>query len=193
MASTIPDSLRHLSTKQDKSYYAVSDSQVAKLTGDESHERLHSGNSFLIASLNTSLSSGATHVVAFSTPDSTGSSIDVLPLVQAKGDALFRIWESATVTQGTGTSKKINNKDRQSETTSKILDLGSTPTAGQFSNGGVTITAYGTNIFEEVIGLSGTSDSAGEFLLKSDTTYVFEVISRAASNRVGLNIRIHEK
>lgn len=194
MPSSIGNKYRQLHTKQDKSFFAFGDSLIAQLGGTEDQERLHSGNAYMVSSLNTSLNSGGTHVVAFSTPSSSGSKIDVHSMVQVKGDALFQIFEGATVVQGSGVTHTIYNRDRQAGTVSQILDLGATPTAGQISNGSsLQVSSEGTLIHQETIGLLGTSGEAGELLLKADTTYVFQIVSRSASNRVGLNFKFHER
>lgn len=190
----IPDSLRTLSTREYKKFYSTgSDDLVAVLIGDEGSERLHSGNAYSISSLNTNLSSGGTHVLAFSTPDSSGSSVDILPFVQVKGDALLQFYEGATVIQGTGTPRQIHGRNRTTESISQIKDLSSSPQSGYVSNGNVSVSSEGTLLHQETIGLAGISVSMGEWLLKSDTTYVFRVISRSASNRISLDLRFHEK
>lgn len=171
-------------------FFSVGDIPIIGV-GNEVTRGLHEGNAFVLSSLNTSLNSGGTHVLSFQTPDSDGSQIHAIPRVQVKGDALLQIYEGSTITQGSGSTKSVFNRKRDSSSACGIKDQSATPTGGKFSYD-VSIASEGTLIYSDNIGLSGVGVDVSEFVLKSSTTYALRIISRAASNRVGLNLYIHQ-
>ena len=188
-------SFNNITSKTKQSFFDIGDYPFQRVT-TEDKVRAHSGNGFWVTSLNTSLNSGVTHVVAFSTPTSSGSQIHLNVKAAVKADTDFRIWEGSVVTPGGGSSINVFCTQRELASICQTRSIQSPPVVGKITvhtlSTGISITSDGTLIHQETIGLAGVNEPIGELILKSNTTYVVELISRAASNRVGITLGMHQ-
>jgi len=188
-------SFNNITSKTKQSFFDIGDYPFHRMV-TEDKICAHTGNGFWVTSLNTSLNSGVTHVLAFSTPDSSGSQIHLNTKAMVKADTDFRIWEGAVVAPGGGSSVNVFCTQRELASICQTKSIQSPPVVGKITvhtlTTGISITSSGTLIHQETIGLAGINEPIGELILKSNTTYVVELISRAASNRVGLTLNLHQ-
>ena len=163
------------------------------ITRDRVHQHGHDGKLFMGFHNSSSLGSGSTINVFLETPASPQCHL----LFNVTGsDAFdFEVLEAPTVTSNTGAhNKEAFNKNRTSATASTIQDNATSPNAGRYSTD-VTVTADGTVLVTDVFGSNksgGDYSLIRELILKASTKYVFRLTSRAAGNRVHINLDWYE-
>ena len=158
----------------------------AKNTVDWNHHQIHEGDSFHISVRDSDLDTDAELKVAFKTPNTT-----IWGHCRVKGsntvNGEFKFLEAATVTADTGSQISITNRNRNSATTSGMLDMGASATANKATLG-ATVTDDGTVIYQELLGAYNAKAETGEFVLKKNTVYVARIIGNADNGRASLHM-----
>ena len=149
------------------------------------HE-IHDGNHFAVRGF-TTLASGATKVFGVTTPN--GSKWAHMAFqIEGNTQTEVRMWEGATLSGGTAAA--IYNSNRNA-TIASILTITEDPTvSGVSPTSGTLIEANskgkeGANPTQADIG--GAITREDEWILKSGTTYMWEIKSAGASNVVDYN------
>lgn len=171
---------------------AVSDAAVVILY---EHHEIHEGDAFLAHHSAGSKGDGDMINIYLKTPNTT-KRLHMFAKWASSGAGYFRILEAPTVTANTGTNAVVAvNRERNSATTSTIVDNATTPAANKYGKD-VTVTGNGTVLVEEFSGTAKTSAAEGrsdnEFILKANTAYVFQVESDAAGLTLWLNLNWYE-
>ena len=98
------------------------------------HHEIHAGSSFSVDFSNITANTDLHRtVIGINTPDTTRWA-HIVVTVTSTSAAQFSIYENRTVgTPGSGTAATIYNRDRNSATTSTILDQAGTPAANKVS------------------------------------------------------------
>lgn len=142
-------------------------------TVDWAHHEVHEGDAFVQSTHATGVASGAFLGLTVITPDTT-KWLHTTFVVTGTLAFVARVYEAATV-DVEGSATTAYNRDRNSGTTS----------GGTFRLGD-TFTSKGTLIWQQYVG-AGNKTGGGalirsELILKQNTTYLFELESKAAAN-----------
>jgi hypothetical protein len=172
---------------------AVDGATTAFRTVTYAHHEIHSGSSFAVGH-NGTINADATIEITFKTPDTTKWAHMVVSS-RSSGEANICIYEEATVTAGSGTEKTIYNRNRNSATTSTLINNADPAVAGLITVD-PTVTDDGTCIYEEHFGSGQTRGGAvrgtDEFVLKQNAQYVIRVTSEAAANDCDICLNWYE-
>ena len=151
------------------------------------HHEIHSGDSFSCWYLQEVTDTGDKTIVAFLTPNTTRW-LHIIYTASATVMAHGRILEAPLIVDNTGDNLTIFNRDRNSSTTSTVIDTSRNPdrageamTFTEITMGNVT---GGTEIIHIHLGtgegkktLGGSSRGTQEWILKPNTLYAFEIES----------------
>jgi hypothetical protein len=163
------------------------------ITMAREHNLTHEGKSFRAFHNHSSLGSGSTINIFFTTASTPN--VNLIFNISGSVSFDFELLEAPTVTSNTGThGQAVINKNRNSATASTVLDNATSPESGVFTID-ATVTADGTIIASEVFGSNkggGDYSLTREMILKSSTAYVFRLTSQDAGNRVHINLDWYE-
>lgn len=151
------------------------------------------GNAFIVSTYGLAVADGATINIYFKKPANTGKETGVIMRWSASGGAIARIYSAPTVTSNTGTTKAVNNRNRKSSNTCTVQDNATSPASNAVMTG-VTKTANGTVIYEELGGGAKNIDSSTpiEFVLADNTVYLAEVEAKGGAYNLGLILEFLE-
>ena len=177
---------------------ALDRSTRAAETIEYEHHEIHAGDSFHAFHGDTDVADNERIVLSFKTPNTT-KWIHMLAEVEASGEAEFWIYEAMTITDNTGTSRKVYNRNRNSGKTSGVLDTGQNPDLANRVTLNATMgsgSAYGEVLEHSVFGdgkkIGGEFRGSNEWILLANTNYAFSVVSRAASNKIHMHLNWYE-
>ena len=164
-------------------------------TIDYAHHEIHAGSSFTIDHYAESKNDGQTINVYMKTAN-TAKWLHMFMNWSSGGAAFTRIYEGPTITANTGTNGvAIFNRNRNSTNTSGVSDNAASPAANKIGTD-VTKTANGTIIYTEYAGAAKAQGAfvraEREFVLKSNTVYLFEVESDAAGITLNFDLTWYE-
>lgn len=162
------------------------DTRSLTIIGQE-HQEIHCGDSFSCWYLQDVSDTGDKSIIAFKT-SATTKWIHLVPAGSATVVAHYRLYEAPVITDNTGATLAIYNRDRNSATTSTVIDTSTTPdTVGQamyFTEATMGNVVGGTEITHEHLGtgegkktLGATTRGTQEWILKQDTFYAFIIES----------------
>jgi len=144
---------------------------------DYEHHEIHDGSHYFVSGFETVANDGDI-IFSITTPN-TAKWIHLIFEIEGTSQTEFSIYETASVSSGTPITP--NNNNRNSANTSDVTMLYNP-----------TVDTAGTVIFAQSKGKAGTNplkaDTEGlvnrsrEIILKQNTTYVFEIISRDDGN-----------
>jgi len=162
---------------------------------DHPHHEIHSGKMFNAFHSASGKNDGDTINIYFKTPNTT-TYCHCFMQWSSSGAAYGRIYEAPTVTSNTGTNAiVVVNSNRNSANASAAVDNATSPAANKYGID-VTVTAPGTTVNSSYSGsakqFGGESRNENEYVLKSNTAYVFEVESDAAGLTLGMRIDWYE-
>jgi len=162
------------------------------------HHEIHAGDSYSCVVTDTNLGENGRHVISFKTPN-TNKHIHMVAEAIATGEAEWKFYEGMTVTDNTGTTLPVYNRDRNSGNTSGVLDTSENPDLAGYATldaGMGSGSAYGTVIEHIAMGVGkkvgGEARGIDEWILKPNTVYAFSLVSRAATNRVHIHLDWYE-
>jgi len=157
------------------------------------HHEIHSGSMFH-AEANAAGGSGTKATITFKTPNSNKWA-HVLFTARSNAASVMTIGEAATVTAASGTNYAPKNKNRNHATASVLIAEGSAGGAGNVTTG-ATVTSFGTELTSVQMGAGvkegGETRGTGEWVLRANTVYAFEVESQAASSEVNVELTWYE-
>jgi len=157
------------------------------------HHEIHSGASFTVDYSETTANSDDDRtIIGLTTPD-TARWVHVIITITAVEAAEFLIYEAPTFTAGEGTDQAIYNRNRNSATTSTVLNQDATPEVAKVTTydetEAVGLDYSGGTLVEYVLlsagsgprQVGGTSRGSQEWVLKQDTSYLFILQNVGAS------------
>ena len=160
------------------------DSQTRVLAAIEyEHYNIHEGRSFSCWYLQDVSDTGDKTIITFRTSD-TDKWIHLTATASATVMAHFRMYEAPVVTDNTGAPLAVYNRDRNSATTSTIIDTSQAPDvanqATYFTEATMGDVVGGTELAHEHLGtgegkktLGGNTRGEQEWKLKQNTLYAF--------------------
>lgn len=143
------------------------------------HE-IHAGRAFFYTVSSLTLTADTEINITFTTPN-TAARLHIIFAYSCTQPATFTILEGPTVEADSGTETAPYNHDRNSATTSGILDLETAPVANRLSYN-ATIDAPGTVLFTDLCGTDKQENvkialgQRDELILKQNTTYAFRLL-----------------
>ena len=163
---------------------------------DQDHFQIHEGNSFSTWYEQEVSDTGDETIIAFKTSDTT-KWVQIILTVSASSSAEAHIIEAPAIVDNTGAPLSVFNRDRNSATTSTIIDTSQNPdVTGQamffteVTQGNVT---GGTNIAHVHLqggagpkAVGGDSRGTEEWVLKQNTLYAFVIESLDMNDNVHL-------
>jgi len=157
------------------------------------HHEVHAGSMFQ-AEDNAAGGSGTKATISFKTPN-TDKWAHAIFTVRTNVTAVVTIGEGCTITGISGTDYAPRNKNRNIATASTLISAGSAGGAG-FVTIGAAVTNFGTVLTEKQVGaarkIGGESRGIGEWVLRANTVYAFEVESQEATSEVRMALVWYE-
>ncbi len=165
----------------------------ALLTIDTPHSKIHKGESFFVAHVDTTPTNiGEQAMIAFKTPASTR--IHMLYKGSASAAAHFHIFEGVSAGAAGGTEVAVFNHDRDNATVSEMRGarlLTAEKVTTYVAADSTNITG-GTTLITEQIGATGQGKETtigdtrefGEIILAADTVYAFAIESLDANDNI---------
>ena len=156
------------------------------------HHEIHSGSMFH-AEDSAAGGSGTKATISFKTPNTTKWA-HVVFTARTNVAAVVTMGEGCTVTGASGADYAPKNKNRNIAKSSTLIAEGSAGGAGNVTIGGA-VTNFGTTLTELQLGSGregGDVRGLGEWVLKANTIYAFEVESQAASSEVNIELVWYE-
>jgi hypothetical protein len=149
------------------------------------HHQVHEGYAFQCTIPYAALGSGSSFDLLISVPvfENSLRAPHIIPIIYATAQTLESLYEAPTVT-GTGTATESVNRDR-----------GATNIAKTVIRTGATFGALGKLLDQRIIGdknQGGYSNQLDEWILKSNTNYLFRVTAQAASNNIVVKLNWYE-
>ena len=152
----------------------IDQSTRAVMTIDYSHHEIHMGSLFILNTYSDNLASAATINIVLTTP-SSGDEMRMIMEAYSSLAGTFEMYESPTVTAGSGSPAIPLNHNFNSSSTS-----------GATCRTGMTVTGDGTLKYRRRLDYGvreGLNDrGVNEYILKFNTTYLFRLTSHANSN-----------
>ncbi len=163
---------------------------------DQDHFQIHEGNSFSTWYEQEVSDTGDETIIAFKTPDTT-KWVQIIMTVSTSSSADAHIVEAPAIVDNTGAPLSVFNRNRNSATTSTIIDTSQNPdVTGQamffteVTQGNVT---GGTNLAHVHLqggagpkAVGGDSRGTEEWVLKQNTLYAFVIESLDMNDNVHL-------
>jgi len=158
------------------------------------YKKIHEGIAYMTHVRDAALGNGASISIYFKTPDTT-KTIHVVVLAYSSSAAVLEVLEAPTVTAGTGSDLGIFNRNRTSSQTTTVLNNAVPPVAGGASKTVIT-TNDGTIFHFQTLGTgqkeSGETRDVNEFILATNTEYIFRITSSSAGNSVYVSANYYE-
>ncbi|MCP4604504.1 MAG: hypothetical protein GY847_28950 [Proteobacteria bacterium] len=165
-----------------KAVYLVATNDGAIITVDPTYYHIHNGTAFMISKVQSGLGDGDTLGLTFVT--CSDCDIHVTFVVSGLYEYYARVYESPTVNVEGATTTPVNRNfasDNMSDITARFGD---------------TFTDKGDVKWEAYVASGqrsgGPSGTAGEMILKKDTTYLFELESDRANNVLSGQLDWHD-
>lgn len=176
----------------------IDDKTTATATIEFEHHKVHEGDSFVNDSVDISMTTNDTLVLAFKTPDTTK-----LAHMVVSGWSLtiahIDIIEGPTWDSGSGSQNTTFNRDRNSTTTSTLLE----DTTGSFAANSATVlnptNLAGGTIIHDIYFAAGKKEGGeiprgiAEFMLKRNTTYAIRMTADAVNSAGHLILNWYEQ
>jgi hypothetical protein len=152
------------------------------------HHEIHSGSSFTCNYQQMVSDTNDRTIITFRTPNTTRW-LHMVAFGSASALGQFKITRGPTVTDNTGATLAIFNRDENSTNTSDVWDTSQNPDAQGaatfFTEATMGNVTGGTVIYSETIGgaglgnrtVAGQTRGISEIILKQNTLYAFEMIS----------------
>lgn len=188
----------HISGSNLRGVVRIDRSTHAIETIEYEHHEIHAGDSYHVFYADTGVDDDERLVLSFKTPN-TSTWIHMVFDVESKGEAEFKLYEDMTITDNTGISIPVYNRNRNSGNTSGVLDTGQNPDLANHVTLNAEMgsgSAYGTVLEHVAFGdakkAGGEERGISEWILKPDTIYALSFVARAATNIMHLHIEWYE-
>ncbi len=162
------------------------------------HHRIHEGDSYHAGYADTDVGDNERIVLSFKTPNTTRW-VHLVIDAESKGEAEVQIYEDMAITDNTGTTRRVYNRNRNSGNTSGVLDTSQNPDLANRVTLNADMgsgSAYGTVLYDVAFGdakkAGGEVRGTSEWILKPNTNYAFSFVSRSASNIMHLHLEWYE-